>query len=174
MPHSLSRHRDVPLAVTLLALGLALSLAACAGEGDSQRAPTGLSTRTPTPRVTPTVTPTAVPAAPATPSAPRTPAPGATPDIEADAVAERLAALGQGEDPRVVMQALVIVAPRCQEDRETFADLLERGWRILNEQRGIAIPVSAMLARIAFELPPGTERFNCESLLAAVIVDVSR
>lgn len=158
------------LAVSALAV-LAALLAGCGEDGSEPPADgSGVSTRTPAPAAT--STPTAAPrATTGTPAPARTP--GAPPTAEPDDIARTLAELGTGEDARAVAGALALVEPRCEEPREELGDLVERGWRLLNERRGTAVPVSALLTRMYLAFPPGTARFSCDGIIAAVITELS-
>ena len=163
--------RAIAFAVLALALG-----AACGGGDDP--APSGVSTALPTGTseatattegsATGTSTPVATSTATATPATGTVVTSTATPTELSD----RLAALG-GEDSGTIAELLADVSPRCQQTPEEFVALIERGWIVLRDSFDIALPVSSMIARIRTELPPGTSRENCETLITAVITEIA-
>lgn len=149
---------------TLLAL-TALLLAACGG-GDDDGARQGVTTRTPGPDATATASRTPRPTS--TPAALPTQAP---PIGVVDTIAQSLAELGTGGDAAVIAGWLDIVGPRCTQTREELGSLVERGWRIMNEDLGFFIPVASLLGRLdAGLLLSG--RVNCDPRIAAIVTEL--
>ena len=154
-------------AISLAAIVI-LVVVACGGGADDR--PSGVTTAVPTPTAEATSTPAQTPAAQPT-SAP-TPATLPTSTTSPTQLSNRLAALG-GENSARIAELLESVSPRCRQSPEEFADLLERGWRALRETFDIALPITSMLARISVELPPGSSRENCETLITAVVTQLA-
>ncbi len=158
------------LVLALVALPLAL---ACGG--DEQPARSGISTATPRAEPTsdvgasPTVEGTASPEA--TPTGTRTAAP--PPDAEPTSFEADLAA-ASGEDPREVAGALAFLDGECTDDRAALGRFAEQTWRILNEQRGVRVPVVAIINRVIAALPIDGREVACESLFASVVTELSR
>jgi hypothetical protein len=63
---------------------------------------------------------------------------------------------------------------RCTEDRAAIGASTERVWHILNEDRGLNVPVLAILTRVIVSLPIDGRTVGCESLLASVVTEMSR
>ena len=160
----------VPALVPAL-LAVPFALAACGGE-EPARTPSGVTTATPAARASATATPTgtAPPAAP-TPAASRTaaPLPEGTP-TEAEIALATLA----GESAPVLAGAIEFLDGRCSDDREALGRHAEQTWRILNEQRNVRAPASAILARVIASLPVDGRTVACESLFASVVVELTR
>lgn len=152
--------------VTLIPL-VVLIAAACGGD-DDDGAPSGVTTAMPTRTAAATSTPARTPTPDAT-STPAPPPPSST--ARPTALSNQLAALG-GEDSAVIAELLGDLTPRCQQSEQEVADLLERGWRALRDTYDVALPVTSIMARIIFELPRGTSRENCETLITAVITEI--
>lgn len=159
-------------AASSLAAIVILVVVACGGGGDDR--PSGVTTAVPTPTAEATSTPAQTPAQ--TPAAQPTAAPAQAtvrPSTTSPTqLSNRLAALG-GENSARIAELLESVSPRCRQSPEEFADLLERGWRALRETFDIALPITSMLARISVELPPGSSRENCETLITAVVTQLA-
>ncbi len=145
----------------------ALLLAACGGGGgDAGDGRSGVTTRTPGPEATATASRTPRPTATAA-AAPTQAPPIGVPD----AVAQALAELGTGGDAAVIAGWLDIVGPRCTQTREELGTLVERGWRIVNEDLGFFIAVSSLLGRLdAGLLLSG--RVNCDPRIAAIVTEL--
>lgn len=155
-------------AASSLAAIVILVVVACGGGGDDR--PSGVTTAMPTPTAEATSTPAQTPAAqPTAAPAQATVRPSTTSPTQ---LSNRLAALG-GENSARIAELLESVSPRCRQSPEEFADLLERGWRALRETFDIALPITSMLARISVELPSGSSRENCETLITAVVTQLA-
>jgi hypothetical protein len=157
--------------VTTLA-GFTIVLVTACGGGDDPALPSGVTTALPTQTTEATATAerTSTPAATATPT--DTPQATVVPSTATPTeLSDRLAALG-GEDSALIAGLLEVVAPRCQQSPEEFAELLDRGWTLMRD-RGVALPIASLLSRIATELPPGSSRENCETLITAVFTQLA-
>ncbi len=161
----------MPRSVALIFAFALLAAAACGGGGDD--APSGVTTAVPTPEATSNAeaTPTAQPATTVTPEPADTPGGAPSSNTPPTPLGRQLAAVG-GEDPGLVTDLFENLAPRCQQSPEEVAELLERGWTALRETYDVALPISSMIARILIELPAGSSRENCETLVTAVIIQV--
>ncbi len=143
----------------------ALLLAACGGGGDDG-ARRGVTTRTPGPEATADASRTPRPTATAAAAPTQAPPIGV-----AGAVARALAALGTGGDAAVIAGWLDIVGPRCTQTREELGVIVERGWRIVNEDLGLFIAVASLLGRLdAGLLLSG--RVNCDPRIAAIVTEL--
>lgn len=150
--------------VPLLLAPLALLFAACTGE-DSAADPAGIQRSTVTPRA-----PTPAPPPARTPGPAMTVVPLlATPtDVEVG-----LAALAD-EDPARLAAAMEELLTQCTDTRAELGDAAARTWRILNEQRGLHVSVSAILGRVIISLPVDGRRLGCQTLFASVVTELSR
>jgi hypothetical protein len=152
----------------LVALAASVLLLAACGGGDGDEADgerQGVTTRTPGPEATAT-------ASTPRPTATFAPAPTEPPPRgEPGAVANALAELGSGGDPEVIAGWLDIVEPRCRQSREELGPLLERGWRILNEDLGLFLSMPAMLGRLDLGLPLSGQ-VDCDPRIAAIVTEL--
>lgn len=165
--------RGLPALVVAAAAVSVVLLAAC---GDTATTgPSGVTTATPRGSQEPSdVTATSAMGA-ATPTS--TPSPGrtASPLVTAEPTeSEQLLAALVGEDPAQIAGAVVRLLEQCSDSREELANSAERTWRVLNEQRNIRAPVTAILGRVIASLPVDGRTVACESLFASVVTELTR
>ena len=161
----------MPRSFALILAFVLLVAAACGGDGDD--APSGVTTAVPTPEATSNAeaTSTARPASTVTPEPADTPRAAPASDTPPSALGRQLAALG-GEDPAIVTELFERLTPRCQQSPEELGKLLERAWTALRETYDVALPITSMVSRIVVEIPAGSSRENCETLITAVIIQI--
>ena len=153
------------LTPTFSALAFLLA-AACSGDDDTARS--GISTATSAPTATAEATSTAAPERTAAPVQTVLPITAEPTDVEV-----ALAALA-GEDPTHIAGAMEELLSQCTDERAALGESTERVWRILNEQRGLSVPVLAILSRVIVSLPIDGRDVACESLFASVVTELSR
>jgi hypothetical protein len=88
--------------------------------------------------------------------------------------AEVALAQAVGGDAAQIAGGIVILTEQCSDSRDELAEIAEHTWRILNEQRNIRAPITAILARVIASLPVDGRTVACESLFASVVTELAR
>lgn len=160
----------------MLTVALLVAVGVACGGDEAPRPPSGVSTATPRPTDTAgPSTPTGTPTQAATPSPgpAGTSTPASRPDADPTEFETGLAETA-GEDARMLAGALVLLDRGCLDGRDALGRYAEQTWRILNEQRGVRVPVAAVVHRVIAALPIDGRTVTCESLFASVVTELSR